>query len=121
MAVPLHRLNQNGDERPQPLAADPVRRLPDHDQRFPYSVVVDTASRSWCGLLVCPASPKNPHRVLAMEARNRRELVQDPAPLGTIPLRIPPRNRCYQLVTRRHADPPHLLSPPLTIGREQIR
>ena len=34
MPVPLHRLHQHRQQRPQPLAADPVRRLPQHDQRL---------------------------------------------------------------------------------------
>jgi hypothetical protein len=40
MAVSLHRLDQDGDERPQPLAAQPVRRFPQNDQRFARGAIV---------------------------------------------------------------------------------
>ena len=41
--MPLHCLNQDGHQRPQPLAADPVRRVPDHDQRLDDRVIVNPA------------------------------------------------------------------------------
>ena len=34
MPVPLHRVHENGRQRFQALAADPVRCLPEHDQHL---------------------------------------------------------------------------------------
>src|SRR5438105_167553 len=107
MAMPLHCLDQNGHQRPQPLAADPVRRLPNHDQCFPCRVLVDPAPGPRSRTPLRLTRPKQPHHVLAVKAGNRRELVEDAAPLCPVRLRIPSRYRCYQLVPRRHADPPH--------------
>jgi hypothetical protein len=45
--------------------------------------------------------------MLAVIAGYRRKLVQNPTPLTPVSLRIPICYRCHQLVTRRHADPPH--------------
>ena len=107
MAMPLHRLDQDRHQRPQPLAADPVRCLPDHDQRLAHRIVVNPAPGPRAATPVRLARPQQPHRMLAVEARHRRELVQDPAPLRPIAPRIPLRYRRHQLVTRRHAHPPH--------------
>src|SRR6266849_5315943 len=49
MAVPLHCLDQDRHQRPQPLAADPIRCLPDHDQRLAYRVIVNPAPRPRSG------------------------------------------------------------------------
>jgi hypothetical protein len=40
MAVPLHRLDQDRHQRPQPLAAHPLRCFPDHDQRFSHGIII---------------------------------------------------------------------------------
>ncbi len=50
---------------------------------------------------------KQPHRMLAMQARHRHELAQNTAPLQAARPGIPARNGHHQLVTRCHADPPH--------------
>jgi hypothetical protein len=46
MAVALHRFDQQGRERLQPLATDPIRRLPEHDQRLADGLVIDAPFRT---------------------------------------------------------------------------
>ena len=53
------------------------------------------------------ASPQQTHRMLTMKPGHCRELVQNATTLSPIPLRIPSCYRRHQLVSRRHADPPH--------------
>jgi hypothetical protein len=106
VAVPFHRLDHNWRQRPQPLAADPVRssrprsapRGPPH--RKPAAPVAGRSAD-----LTLPTAARASHA--CGESPAPRGLVQDPASLSPIPLRISPRNRGYQLVARRHADPPH--------------
>ncbi len=50
---------------------------------------------------------EQPYRVLAVQTRHRRELVQDAAPVLPAGPAVTLRYRPYQLVTRCHADPPH--------------
>src|SRR5215218_9158718 len=45
MPVALHRLHENGRQHFQALAADPVRRLPEHDQRFADRLIVEAPLR----------------------------------------------------------------------------
>src|SRR6266478_4539381 len=55
MAVPLHRFDQNGHQRPQPLATDPVRRLPNHDQRPAYAATNSSRVVMLIRLILDPA------------------------------------------------------------------
>jgi hypothetical protein len=55
----------------QPLAAYPVRRLPNHDSS-PHGVVVDPRAGSWLGL---PPGRLPASEVLAVKAGHGRELV----------------------------------------------
>ena len=108
VAVSLHRLDQHRQQRPQPLAADPVGRLPDHDQRLAHRFVVDAAlrprprrigrshRRAAAASRACGGNP-----VTATNSSRIRVFSAAPAP------RIPVRHRRHQLVTRRHAHPPH--------------
>src|SRR5262245_820693 len=107
MPVPLHRLEEDRQQRPQPFAADPVGRLPDHEQRLAYSLVVNPAAGPRAMTPVYQPCPHTAPRRLAVITGYRRNLVQYPTALAPIPPRIAVRYRCHQLVTRRHADPPH--------------
>jgi len=44
MPIALHSRQQNWQQRPQALPADPIRGLPEHDQRSPYRLVVQRGS-----------------------------------------------------------------------------
>ena len=107
MPVPLHRLHQHRQQWPQPLAADPVGRLPQHDQRLVHRRVVHPASPLTLPVMRCLAATEQPHRVFPMVTRHRHELVQNPATLGPARAGIPVRHRRHQFVSRRHAHPPH--------------
>jgi len=118
--VPLHRLDHNGYQGPQPLAADPVRCLPDHDQCFPCSVAVHSASGSRARTPNRLTSTKNAHRVLAVKPGNRRELVKDTASLR------PCRRQYRSAITATSSSRAAMLissflTPPMNVGREQIR
>src|SRR5215470_6845757 len=47
MFVSLHRLNEEGHQRFETLAADPVRRLPDHNQRIADCLIIKSARGPW--------------------------------------------------------------------------
>ena len=51
MTVALHRINQNRDKRPEPLAADAIARLPQHRQCLTYRLIVKSPAwtRALCG------------------------------------------------------------------------
>src|SRR5215471_11138097 len=105
MAVPLHRLEEDRQQWPQPFATNAVGRLPNHDQRLADSLVVNPAAGSRTTPPVYLPSPQQTHRMLAVIAGYRSKLVQNPTPLVALSLRIPICYRRQQLVTRRHADP----------------
>jgi hypothetical protein len=109
--MPLHRFDQHRQQRTQPLAAHPVRRLPDYYQRLAHRLVVDATLRPRTAPIAHPPTPHEPSHVLAVEPRQQRDLVQDPATLVPIGLRVSPAGCRHQLVTRRHAQPPHLQPP----------
>lgn len=107
MPVALHRWQQSRDHRLQPLAADPVGRLPEHDQRLAHRCVVDPPfqSRGW-GLSRW-TDPKQAQCVLAVMARHGRELVQDTGLLPPLATSVSSRQGHKQFIARRHAHPPH--------------
>src|SRR5262250_2709585 len=76
MFVSLHRLNEEGHQRFETLAADPVRRLPDHNQRIADCLIIKSARGPWsapCGLFAA----QHPHGVLAMKTGHCDELIQN--------------------------------------------
>src|SRR5438067_5545568 len=85
MAVPLHGLEQDRQQRPEPLATNPVGCLPDHDQRLAHSVIVNPAAGPRSATPVHLPSPQQTHRMLAVIAGYRRKLVQNPTPLTRSP------------------------------------
>jgi hypothetical protein len=108
MAVPLHCRDQDRHQRTQPLAADPVRRLPNHNQRLARRLVIKPALRAQIRVSARHAGPQQARRVLAVVARQRRELVQHPAPIRPATQGVSPRQCHHQLVACRHADQPHV-------------
>jgi len=77
-----HRGYQKRYQRIEPLAADPVARLPEHHQRFSHGIVTDSSLGPGTGLIHNVLAPKQPFRMLAAIAGNLRELSQDTALLG---------------------------------------
>ena len=107
MTVPLHRRDQQRDQRLQPLAADPVRRLPENHKRLAHGVVVHTPFGPGSRPIRNAPLPKKALRMLSVITGNLGELRQDPALLGPRRRTIPRRHRIQEFVSRRHADPPH--------------
>ena len=105
VTVALHGSDEHGDQRLEPLAADPVARLPQHDERLPDRLVVEPIAWPSARWLVVLAA-QHTDRVLAVVARDRHELVQDLGPLtgGGTPVPCP---HCFdQLPARCHAHSP---------------
>ena len=77
MAKALHGLHQVGQRRLQPLAADPVSRFPNHDQRLSHRLVVDASALFYRRLLlpIVTGLPQQPDAMLAMVAGHRQMLV----------------------------------------------
>src|SRR6202046_4154412 len=107
MNGPPHSLDKDRYQRPQPLDAYPIRRLPEHDQRLAYRVVIHPPPETTAGSLTARPAAKQTHRMLAMQARQRPKLVQNAPPILSSGPGIPLRHHRYQLVPCRHADPPH--------------
>src|SRR3954468_15370543 len=117
MPVALHRLHENGRQRFQALAADPVRRLPEHDQRLADRLIVEAPLRPWGRAPVGLSTPEHAHGVLAMEPGHRDELVQDAPLLGPPALAVSLDDRRHEFIPRRHAHPPHRYLPdPIRVG-----
>src|SRR5215469_8555022 len=106
MFVSLHRLNEEGHQRFETLAADPVRRLPDHNQRIADCLIIKSARGPWsapCGLFAA----EHPHGVLAMKTGHCDELIQNAAFPPTLAISVSLSYRYHQFISRRHGDPPH--------------
>src|SRR4051812_1639027 len=117
MPVALHRLHENGRQRFQALAADPVRRLPDHNQRLADSLVIKASLRPWRRAPCRLSTTEHAHGVLAMEPGHRDELVQDAPFLGPPALAVSLDDRRHEFIPRRHAHPPHRYLPdPIQAG-----
>ena len=78
MPVPLHGVHEVGQRRLEPFTADAVGSLPDHDDRFAYSLVVDAPSHDLLALIVAGLT-QQPDAVLAMVAGYRGEFVENPS------------------------------------------
>src|SRR5215469_1490122 len=106
MFVSLHRLNEEGHQRFETLAADPVRRLPDHNQRIADRLIIKSARGPWsapCGLFAA----QHPHGVLAMKTGHCDELIQNAGFPATLAIGVSLSYRYHQFISRRHGDPPH--------------
>ena len=111
MAAPLlrrgGRSDQHRDERLQPLAADPIRRLPQHDQRLADSIVIEPPLRPRLRSIGPDPAAKKPRSMLAMIARHRHELRHNPTLVRTARPTVSRRQRTQNFIPRRHAQPPH--------------
>ena len=47
MTVALHRIDQNRNKRPKPLAADAIARLPQHREGLMYRLIVKSPPWAW--------------------------------------------------------------------------
>jgi|SRR5215469_11895727 len=116
MFVSLHRFNEEGNQRLETLAADPVRRLPDHNERVADCLIIKSTRGPWsapCGLFTA----QHPHGVLAMKTGHRHELIQDAGFLATLAISVSLTHRYHQFISRRHGDPPHPpLRSPISVG-----
>ena len=110
--MPFHGVHQRGKQRLEALAADPVRHLPQHNQSLAHSIVVKPPARPRCprGLGIRAAAQQT-HRMLAVKARDRHELVQEPRLLLAAAHAIPPRKSFNKFIARRHAHLPHSSRP----------
>jgi len=121
MPMALHGLDENRRQRFQALAADPVRCLPEHDQRLANRLVIDAPLRPRRRAQRRPRTTKHTHGVFAMKAGDRDELVQNAPLLAPPALPVALNGRSHQFITRHHAHPPHrCLSDPIR-GREHFR
>src|SRR5271169_4488016 len=75
-------MGPNGRSRLPQIRSD---ASPDHNQRFACRIVVGPAPGSWTRTPVRLTRPEKAHRVLAVKAGNRGELVKDTAPLRPVP------------------------------------
>jgi hypothetical protein len=112
MTVALHRIDQNRDKRPKPLAADAIACLPQHRQGLTYRLIVK--SPPWARALWRRRLIQHAQRVFAMIPGHSYEFGQDllslPPSCGRL---IPFSNRIFQLSPCRHAQlPRHLLHHP---------
>src|SRR3954454_18563358 len=113
----LHRLHENRRQRLQALAADPVRCLPEHDQRLVDRLVIKAPLRPWCRAPVGLPAAEHAHGVLAMRTGYRDELVQDAPLLGPPAVAVSLDDRRHEFIPRRHAHPPHRdLPDPIRVG-----
>src|SRR6516165_3621161 len=76
MPVPFHGSQQQRQQRFQPLATNPVRCLPEHDQRFLYRLVINPPHHPSLRL-ACGLRGENPYRMLTMVPSHLGELIQD--------------------------------------------
>ena len=102
----LHRLDQHRHDRPQPLTANPVGRLPDHQQGRPHRFTVDAAPGPRPTPTGRSTAAQQPHGMLAMETGHRHELIQNACLLRALAPPIPAADRSHQRIRadRRMVD-----------------
>ncbi len=107
-AVAFQRGQENRQQGLESLPADPVGRLPEHDERLAHRLVVDptASSRRWSA--PDSALVEQADGVLAVIARHRDELIQDLTFLVNRGGSIPLGQRLNQLAARRRADLGHV-------------
>ena len=106
MFVSLHGLNEERQQGLEALAADPVRRLPDHNQRIADRIIIKSARGSLSaprGLFVT----QDPHGMLAVKTGHCHELIQDACFLTPLAFGLSLADRYHQFISRRHGEPPH--------------
>ena len=103
MPMPLHGVHEVGQRRLEPLSADAVRGLPDHDHRFAYGLVVDAPSQGLLAFIVSSAA-QQPDAVLAVVAGYRGEFVQYPPFVLLGCLSVPVPDRRHKFLLRHLAD-----------------
>jgi len=108
MAVPLHRWDQQWDERLQPLPADPVARFPEHNKSLSHRFVINPASRPGPRPVHAMFTPEEAFSVFAVIPGDFHELRQNTALLGSLGRSVTRSHRLQKFVSRRHADPPHI-------------
>ena len=112
VAMAFHRIDQHRDQRLQPLAADPIGGLPQHRQRLPNRLVVQTVA--------CPRFrpggllSQHPDGVLAVVAGQGHELIEDLDLVHRRRAAVARSQRFDQLLACCHADSPRhvVLLPP---------
>jgi hypothetical protein len=106
--MPLHGSNQHGNNLLEPLAANPICRLTDHDQRLPHRLIVNAAPRSpvsscrhFAGLPV-----QHANRVLPVKSGYLGELVKNALLFVQCAPLIAHRYRCRHVALACHAQLP---------------
>src|SRR4029077_9049128 len=87
----------------EPLAAHPIRRLPQRRQRVLDRRAISSPALSWCLGLARPnrlVLPERAHRMLAMPARRRAQRVEDPPLLRPFVRPVTLRHRRQTLAPR---------------------
>ncbi len=125
-AVSLKCRQQRRDHHLEPLAAHPIRRLPQRRQCIFDRRAVSAPALSRCLDLAWHDSlalPKCAHRMFAMPARRRAQLIEDAPLLRSLGRPVAPRHRRHHLAPRAHADPsrhrrhrPDSVTPPQSLA-----
>src|SRR6266852_7808892 len=110
MSVSLHCFHQQRQQRFQPLAANAVRCLPEHDQRFLYCLLIDPASSTRL-VLARWLSGQYSYLMLAVIASHLGELIQDHLLANPIGCLITLSDSCCQFPTCGQLDSPHFRLP----------
>ena len=97
--MPLHGVHKVGQRRPQPLATNAVRGLPDHDDSLAYGLIVDAPAHDLLPFLT-GGLPQEPDTMLAVVAGYRRELVENPAFLLLQRLLVPVPDSRHKFLLR---------------------
>src|SRR5437879_554362 len=107
-AMLLKGRQQDRDHHLEPLAAHPIRGLPQSRQRVLNRRAISASALSWCLDLARPnrlVLPERTHRMLAMPARRRAQRVEDPPLLRPFGQPVTLRHRRHHLTPRAHTDP----------------
>jgi hypothetical protein len=104
VSMTLHRIDQHRDQRLQPLAANPIGGLPQHRQRLPHSLVVQTIAGPL--LLRGDLLSKYSNGVFAVVSREGHELVEDLDLVSYRCVLVAHPHRLDQLLACCHADSP---------------
>ena len=113
MTMSFQRIDKYRDQSLQPLAADAVCRLPQHNHCLPNGLIVDTVAP----LLrdnACVLEIQGPDGVLTVESGQRYELVENLLLFGLRCASIPRADGRGQLLACGHAHSPllrHLVPP----------
>src|SRR6202790_4588289 len=106
-AMLLKCWQQGRDHHLEPLAAHPIRRLPQRRHRVLDRRAISTPALSRCLDLARPnrlVLPECAHRMLAMPARRRAQRVEDLPLLRPFGRPVTLRHRRHDLAPRAHAD-----------------